>query len=33
VTKPELAPKRGNPYLQALISTVLNPKPALFFVS
>jgi threonine/homoserine/homoserine lactone efflux protein len=32
-TVPELAPKRGNPYLQGLISTVLNPKPALFFVS
>lgn len=30
---PKLAPKRGNPYLQGLISTVLNPKPALFFVS
>jgi threonine/homoserine/homoserine lactone efflux protein len=29
----ELAPKRGNPYRQGLISTVLNPKPALFFVS
>lgn len=29
----ELAPKRGNPYLQGLFSTVLNPKPALFFVS
>jgi threonine/homoserine/homoserine lactone efflux protein len=23
----------GNPYLQGLISTVLNPKPALFFLS
>jgi threonine/homoserine/homoserine lactone efflux protein len=32
-TVPDLAPKRGNPYLQGLISTVLNPKPALFFVS
>jgi threonine/homoserine/homoserine lactone efflux protein len=32
-TGAELAPKRGNPYLQGLISTVLNPKPALFFVS
>lgn len=30
---PELTPKRGNPYRQGLISTVLNPKPALFFVS
>lgn len=29
----ELTPKRGNPYLQGLVSTVLNPKPALFFVS
>jgi threonine/homoserine/homoserine lactone efflux protein len=29
----DLAPKRGNPYVQGLISTVLNPKPALFFVS
>jgi len=29
----EPAAKRGNPYLQGLISTVLNPKPALFFVS
>jgi threonine/homoserine/homoserine lactone efflux protein len=29
----ELTPKRGNPYRQGLISTVLNPKPALFFVS
>jgi len=27
------AKKRGNPYLQGLISTVLNPKPALFFLS
>lgn len=25
--------RRGNPYLQGLISTVLNPKPALFFLS
>ena len=32
-TNPGLAPKRGNPYRQGLISTVLNPKPALFFVS
>jgi threonine/homoserine/homoserine lactone efflux protein len=32
-TRPELVPKRGNPYRQGLISTVLNPKPALFFVS
>jgi threonine/homoserine/homoserine lactone efflux protein len=32
-TDPRLVPKRGNPYLQGLISTVLNPKPALFFVS
>jgi threonine/homoserine/homoserine lactone efflux protein len=32
-TSPELAPKRGSPYLQGLISTVLNPKPALFFLS
>jgi len=32
-TVAELAPKRGNPYRQGLISTVLNPKPALFFVS
>jgi threonine/homoserine/homoserine lactone efflux protein len=30
---PEVAPKRGSPYLQGLISTVLNPKPALFFLS
>lgn len=29
----ERGPKRGSPYLQGLISTVLNPKPALFFVS
>ena len=28
VTTPHLAPTRGNPYLQGLISTVLNPKPA-----
>jgi threonine/homoserine/homoserine lactone efflux protein len=27
------APKRGSPYRQGLLSTVLNPKPALFFVS
>src|ERR671933_2861047 len=32
-TLPELVPKRGNPYRQGLVSTVLNPKPALFFVS
>ena len=32
-TDPQLVPKHGNPYLQGLISTVLNPKPALFFVS
>jgi threonine/homoserine/homoserine lactone efflux protein len=32
-TGTQLGPKRGNPYLQGLISTVLNPKPALFFVS
>jgi threonine/homoserine/homoserine lactone efflux protein len=32
-TAPELVPKRGNAYLQGLASTVLNPKPALFFVS
>jgi threonine/homoserine/homoserine lactone efflux protein len=25
--------KAGNPYLQGLVSTVLNPKPALFFLS
>ena len=30
---PELVPKSGNPYAQGLISTVLNPKPALFFLS
>jgi threonine/homoserine/homoserine lactone efflux protein len=29
----DLTPKRGNPYTQGLVSTVLNPKPALFFVS
>jgi threonine/homoserine/homoserine lactone efflux protein len=29
----EPTPKRGSPYRQGLISTVLNPKPALFFVS
>ena len=28
-----MTPPRGSPYLQGLISTVLNPKPALFFVS
>lgn len=28
-----LARKSGNAYLQGLISTVLNPKPALFFLS
>jgi threonine/homoserine/homoserine lactone efflux protein len=32
-TARELAPSRGSPYRQGLISTVLNPKPALFFVS
>jgi threonine/homoserine/homoserine lactone efflux protein len=32
-TRIEPTPKRGNPYMQGLISTVLNPKPALFFVS
>ena len=32
-TGTELAPRRGNPYRQGLVSTVLNPKPALFFVS
>lgn len=26
-------PRRGSPYLAGLISTVLNPKPALFFLS
>lgn len=26
-------PRRGSPYRQGLISTVLNPKPALFFLS
>src|SRR5438067_8601250 len=30
---PNVAVKRGNPYGQGLLSTVLNPKPALFFVS
>jgi threonine/homoserine/homoserine lactone efflux protein len=29
----EPTPQRGSPYLQGLISTVLNPKPALFFLS
>lgn len=29
----ERARYSGNPYLQGLISTVLNPKPALFFLS
>jgi threonine/homoserine/homoserine lactone efflux protein len=33
VSAPEGAPKRGSPFRQGLISTVLNPKPALFFVS
>jgi threonine/homoserine/homoserine lactone efflux protein len=28
-----LPTRRGNAYLQGLISTVLNPKPALFFLS
>jgi len=32
-TAPELVARRGNPYRQGVISTVLNPKPALFFVS
>src|SRR2546421_5775551 len=32
-TGTELTPRRGNPYTQGLLSTVLNPKPALFFVS
>jgi threonine/homoserine/homoserine lactone efflux protein len=32
-TLPPRVPRRGNPYRQGLISTVLNPKPALFFVS
>jgi threonine/homoserine/homoserine lactone efflux protein len=27
------SPRRGSPYLAGLISTVLNPKPALFFLS
>jgi threonine/homoserine/homoserine lactone efflux protein len=26
-------PRRGSPYLAGLLSTVLNPKPALFFLS
>jgi threonine/homoserine/homoserine lactone efflux protein len=33
---PEAAPRRrlgGSPYVQGLVSTVLNPKPALFFLS
>ena len=30
---PEVTVKRGSPYRQGLLSTVLNPKPALFFVS
>src|SRR5437764_3298718 len=30
---PNVAVKLGNPYRQGLLSTVLNPKPALFFVS
>jgi threonine/homoserine/homoserine lactone efflux protein len=30
---PQLAARRGSPYRQGLISTVLNPKPALFFLS
>jgi threonine/homoserine/homoserine lactone efflux protein len=30
---PLAARRRGNAYLQGLISTVLNPKPALFFLS
>jgi threonine/homoserine/homoserine lactone efflux protein len=28
-----VSPRRGSPYLAGLISTVLNPKPALFFLS
>jgi threonine/homoserine/homoserine lactone efflux protein len=32
-TDPKPTPRRGSPYLQGLISTVLNPKPALFFLS
>jgi threonine/homoserine/homoserine lactone efflux protein len=32
-TAPELVPRRSNPYRQGVISTVLNPKPALFFLS
>ena len=30
---PRLTARRGSPYRQGLISTVLNPKPALFFLS
>lgn len=30
---PRLAARPGSPYRQGLISTVLNPKPALFFLS
>src|ERR687888_1098079 len=30
-TLPPRVPRRGNPYRQGLISTMLNPKPALFF--
>jgi threonine/homoserine/homoserine lactone efflux protein len=32
-TRGQIETRRGNPYLQGLISTVLNPKPALFFIS
>jgi threonine/homoserine/homoserine lactone efflux protein len=28
-----VSPRRGSPYLAGLVSTVLNPKPALFFLS